>query len=159
MGIWRLDVTSGALDCSEQFLTRRGEREDWRERSTLWKRSCMLRTRRISSLPAPGRDGRQFMELGFRILKPDDGVLDAIRGDGCSKGAAPATFFGVMLDIQSKANRANPAGCPPTKGRIPGSNAHELRNPLAQSQRPHRPAAIDSAIPESERVHAMLGGR
>jgi len=30
MGIWRLDVTSGALDCSEQFLTLVGvKREDW----------------------------------------------------------------------------------------------------------------------------------
>jgi len=164
MGIWRLDVTSGALDCSEQFLTLIGvNREDWQ--GTVDALEALVHPEDTENfrrfLRGDADSGRQFMELEFRILKPDDGVRwMQSRGDRLLEaGAAPTTFFGVMLDItEQKQTEQTLRDAHQRKDEFLAMLAHELRNPLAPISNGLtvlRRSTLQS--PESERVHAMLG--
>jgi PAS domain S-box-containing protein len=162
MGTWQLHAASGTLDCSDEFVDLIGvERAHWG--GTLCALEALMhpedleRHRRIQ-LEAVRH--RQFMELEFRIHKPDGEVRWMhLRGD-CSLAdvCAPPVFLGVMMDITERKKMEEALlDADRRKDEFLATLAHELRNPLAPI---YNGLALlrRSALPanETERVHAML---
>jgi len=162
MGTWQLHSASGTLDCSDEFVDLVGvERANWG--GTLAALEALMhpedreRHRRIQ-LDAVRH--RQFMELEFRIHKPDGEVRWMhLRGD-CSLAdvSVPPVFLGVMMDITERKKMEEALiDADRRKDEFLATLAHELRNPLAPI---YNGLALlrRSALPanETERVHAML---
>ena len=162
MGTWRLDVSSGKLDVSEDFLTLIGaKRGTWPGTASaleaLVHPEDVGRFRR--AYVDAGGQGR-FLELEFRIHKPGGEVRWMHwRGD-CLRESdrTPATSFGVMMDItERKQIEGALRDADRRKDEFLAMLAHELRNPLAPIHNGLsvlRRSAEQSS--ETEHVHAML---
>jgi PAS domain S-box-containing protein len=162
MGTWQLHVATGKLDCSEEFLNLIGvRRADWagtiNALDALMHPEDVERRRRLHVEAV--RHGR-FMELEFRIPKPDGEVRWMyLRGD-CSFGTdgAPAIFLGVMMDITERRQMEEALrDADRRKDEFLATLAHELRNPLAPIHNGLsvlRQSAVRSS--EADHIHAML---
>jgi PAS domain S-box-containing protein len=162
MGTWQLDIASGTLNCSEDFLTLLGvHRAAWP--GTVRALEAAVHPEDVERLRHfyvhTGLPGR-FVEVEFRIHKSDGEVRWMHSRGDCILEAdgAPATFFGVMMDItKRKQIEAALRDTDRRKDEFLATLAHELRNPLAPIHNALlvlRGSPVQSA--ETEQVHAML---
>ena len=162
MGTWQLDVASGRLECSEEFLALIGlQRAEWPGSASAFEalvHSEDVERRRQVYDQALVHGG--FMELEFRIRKPDGEIRWMHSRGDCWRGTdgAPATFFGVMMDITARKGMEEALrNADRRKDEFLAMLAHELRNPLAPI---HNGLSLlrrsDPQPPEVQRIHAML---
>jgi len=162
MGTWQLDVASGKLDCSEDFLRLIGvQRATWA--GTAGALEALVHPEDVEGLRRFYVDASQpsrFMELEFRIHKSDGEVRWMHSRGDCvlEPDGAPATFFGVMMDItERKQIEAALRDTDRRKDEFLATLAHELRNPLApiyNGLSVLRRSSVQSA--EAEQIHTML---
>jgi PAS domain S-box-containing protein len=162
MGTWELDIASGRLNCSDDFLTLLGvQRAAWP--GTVRALEAIVHLEDVERLRHfyvhTGLPGR-FVEVEFRIHKSDGEVRWMYSRGDCILEAdgAPATFFGVMMDItERKQIEAALRDTDRRKDEFLATLAHELRNPLAPIHNALlvlRSSPVPSA--QTEQVHAML---
>jgi PAS domain S-box-containing protein len=162
MGTWQIDVETGALDCSDEFLHLLGiERASWAGTlAALEARMPDEDIERLRNAHIEARKNGTFVNLEFRVFGPSGEVKwvqwrgDYINGpDG-----TPQYCLGVMVDVTERlqmeeALRASDR----RKDEFLATLAHELRNPLA-------PVASGFALlrqlgeypPQAASVHAMV---
>jgi PAS domain S-box-containing protein len=161
MGTWQLDVDSGALECSEEFLALIGlQRAEWAGTASAFEAMVhpedveRCRTMYADAIP------HGFVELEFRIRKPDGEVRWMHSRGDCwhRQEGAKTAFLGVMMDITARKQMEEAlrdAGR--RKDQFLAMLAHELRNPLAPIYHGlyllRRSAA---PTPDAERIHSML---
>jgi len=162
MGTWRLDVASGELEGSDDFLSLIGvRRADWT--GTASALEALVHPEDVEGLRRLYVDARRqsgFMELEFRILRPNGEVRWMYSRGDCllESGGVPAIFFGVMMDItERKQIEEALRNADRRKDEFLAMLAHELRNPLAPIYNGLlilRRSAVQS--PEAQRIHAIL---
>jgi PAS domain S-box-containing protein len=162
MGTWQLDVESGKLDCSDEFLHLIGvERSHWP--GTASALDALVHpddVERCRRLQADAIRRGQFMEIEFRIRRPDGEVRWMQSRGECARGASaqPLRFFGVIMDItQRKQMEDALREADQRKDQFLATLAHELRNPLAPIYNGLR-LLRSSVMPsrEIDQVHGML---
>jgi PAS domain S-box-containing protein len=162
IGTWQLDVASGRLECSEEFLNLVGvSPAAWSGTleglEALMHPEDLERCRRVYAEAA--RDGH-FMEMEFRIRNVDNEIRWMhSRGDWSPEThAMPSMFLGVMMDITERKHMEEALrGADRRKDEFLATLAHELRNPLAPIYNGLailRKSTAQSA--ESEKIHAIL---
>ena len=136
LGTWQLDVASGSLEVSEEFLHLIGVPRDKWGGTTAALEGVMHPEdveRRRHLAESAIEEGR-FMEMEFRIQTPAGEVRWMyLRGD-CSLGAdqTPSLYVGVMMDITERKQLEEALReADRRKDEFLATLAHELRNPLA----------------------------
>jgi PAS domain S-box-containing protein len=162
MGSWQLDVASGKLECSDEFLSLIGvERAEWGGTASALEALVHPEdAERRGSLYDDAILHGGFIELEFRIRKPDGEVRWMYSRGDCWRGAdgTPASFLGVMMDITARKQMEEALrDADRRKDEFLAMLAHELRNPLAPIYNGLSLLRRSTAqTPEAERIHAML---
>ena len=162
MGSWQLDVASGKLECSDEFLSLIGvERAEWGGTASALEALVHPEdVERRGSLYDDAILHGGFIELEFRIRKPDGEVRWMYSRGDCWRGAdgAPASFLGVMMDITARKQMEEALrDADRRKDEFLAMLAHELRNPLAPIYNGLSLLRRSTAqTPEAERIHTML---
>jgi PAS domain S-box-containing protein len=161
MGTWQLDVDSGALECSEEFLALIGlQRAEWAGTASAFEAMVhpedveRCRTMYADAIP------QGFVELEFRIRKPDGEVRWMHSRGDCwhRQDGAKTAFLGVMMDITARKQMEEALrDASRRKDQFLAMLAHELRNPLAPLYHGLYLLRRSTApTPDAERIHSML---
>jgi PAS domain S-box-containing protein len=162
MGTWQLDVESGELECSDEFLNLIGvERAHWTgTASALDEMMHPDDAERCRRLRADAIRRGQFMEMEFRIRRPDGEERWMQSRGECypSAGSHPLRLFGVMMDITQRKQMVDALReADLRKDQFLATLAHELRNPLAPIFNGLRLLRSSAVAPrEIEQVYGML---
>src|SRR5262245_18827545 len=137
MGSWKLNIETGGLQCSDDFLSLLGiQGADWT--GTIGALEALAHPDdrgQVRSLYAMHSGGDMFSEAQFRIRKPDGEMRWMYaRSDHRMEpdGLPSSTVFGVMMDVtERKRGEDRLREADRRKDEFLAMLAHELRNPLA----------------------------
>jgi PAS domain S-box-containing protein len=162
MGTWRLDLNAGRLDVSDEFLRLIGvEPAQWSGTAEAFDALVHpddAQHRRQAEADAIVRG--QFMELEFRIRRPDGEVRWVQSRGECYSGSdgRPQRVLGILMDITQRREMEDALReADRRKDQFLATLAHELRNPLAPIYNGLSLLRQANVAPrDRERVHAML---
>jgi signal transduction histidine kinase/DNA-binding response OmpR family regulator len=161
LGTWQLDVASGKLTCSDEFLNLINARKaEWA--GTIEALEAVMHPEDVATrrrVHAHSVAHGLFMELEFRVEMPDGEVRWMhLRGD-CSHESEKvrSTYIGVMMDITERKKLEEALReADRRKDEFLATLAHELRNPLAPIYNGLSVLRQSVESAEQTQIHAML---
>jgi signal transduction histidine kinase len=161
LGTWQLDVASGKLTCSDEFLDLINvRRSDWT--GTIEALDALMHPEDVPirrRVYAHSVEHGSFMELEFRVEMPDGEVRWMHLRGNCSRESetARSTYIGVMMDItERKKLEGALREADRRKDEFLATLAHELRNPLAPIYNGLSILRQSVESAEQTQIHAML---
>jgi len=161
LGTWQLDVASGKLTCSDEFLNLINvRRADWP--GTIEALEALMHPEDVATrrrVHAHSVEHGLFMELEFRVQMADGETRWMhLRGD-CTheKGKPRSIYIGVIMDITERKKLEDALReADRRKDEFLATLAHELRNPLAPIYNGLSVLRQSVESAEQNQIHAML---